>query len=210
MLIYLIRHGETVSNQEGRFQVPHTPLAPEGEIQAGKVAERLQNIDIQEIWTSPMRRAQHTAEIINQYHQVPIVEKTQLREVKRATSLEGKLRKDPDLQHLTEFTWEHSFDPFFKFEDMETFAELVARSREMLQDLEQHSQEKPKNWTIALTTPGITLSTILLCVLLGPEASPNQIRSSISRMKITNTGISVVQVFEGKWQLFTLNDFAHL
>jgi phosphoserine phosphatase len=65
MKLYLTRHGETEWNQlkkmQGRMD---SPLTSKGIQQAKALSERLQDVPIQRIYSSPSRRAVHTAEII--------------------------------------------------------------------------------------------------------------------------------------------------
>jgi phosphoserine phosphatase len=210
MFIYFVRHGQTPGNAERRHQTPSTPLSAEGEIQAGKVAERLKDLEINAIWTSPMRRAQHTAEIINQYHQLPIIEKPDLREVKRATVVEGKLYSDPSLEHLKKRMVEHEDDPFFKLEDGESFAELSERAKKVIQDLEKHAKGTSENEILCVTTHGLVLSTILANILVGKYGEPKHVLETLKHFRIENTGISIVSTHETIWKVITLNDFAHL
>jgi phosphoserine phosphatase len=210
MLIYFVRHGQTPSNAEKRFQTAETPLSAEGEIQANKIAERLKHLDIDEIWTSPMRRAQHTAEIINQYHQVPLTEKPELKELKRATVFEGKLVSDPSIQHIKDKILEKSEDPFFAYEDGESLAVLVDRAKRVISELEQYADQKNENNILCVTTHGIVLSTILTTILLGKYATPHHVRETLSHFRIENTGISIVSTHHDVWKILTLNDFAHL
>jgi 2,3-bisphosphoglycerate-dependent phosphoglycerate mutase len=64
MLIYLIRHGETASNAARILQTPEIPLSEHGLRQADRLARRLANAGITEIWSSDLRRAVMTAERI--------------------------------------------------------------------------------------------------------------------------------------------------
>jgi broad specificity phosphatase PhoE len=210
MLVYFVRHGQTPSNVEHRFQTAETPLSAEGEIQAGKVAERLKNVTIDQIWTSPMRRAQHTAEIINQYHHIPVIEKPELKEMKRASIFEGKLASDPSIQHIQNKIWEKVNDPFFSFEDGESFADLAKRAKQFIHELEEYAKQKDEQSVLCVTAHGIVLSTILTTVLLGKYATPHHIREALNHFKIENTGVSVISTHHETWRVVTLNDFAHL
>ncbi len=67
--IYLIRHGETVWNLEGRYQgKKNSPLTLKGESQAKanaiKLANNIVNFDEVKIYASPLGRARDTAFII--------------------------------------------------------------------------------------------------------------------------------------------------
>eukprot|EP00039_Didymoeca_costata_P029469 m.24770 g.24770 ORF g.24770 m.24770 type:complete len:113 (+) comp7643_c0_seq1:105-443(+) len=61
----IVRHGLTTWNAVGRVQGQiNTPLAPEGEEQAERVAEVLKNEDVDIVISSNLDRASHTADAI--------------------------------------------------------------------------------------------------------------------------------------------------
>lgn len=65
MAIYLIRHGETDWNRQGRFQgVEDIELNGTGVLQAKACAEALRALPVDKVVTSPLKRAKKTAEII--------------------------------------------------------------------------------------------------------------------------------------------------
>ena len=67
--LFLIRHGETIWNQNHRYQ-GHTdvPLSKTGEWQAGLVAKRLKDEPLDAVFSSDLSRARVTAEIIAREH----------------------------------------------------------------------------------------------------------------------------------------------
>lgn len=66
MKIYLIRHGQTTGDLENRYGGDYDDeLTQEGEIQAHKLADKLNNSGVQVILVSPKIRAQQTAKILN-------------------------------------------------------------------------------------------------------------------------------------------------
>ena len=70
--IYLVRHGETDWNNNGRFQGHiNISLNEEGKIQAQKAYERLKTIDFDLIYSSDLERAAETARIINAHREIP-------------------------------------------------------------------------------------------------------------------------------------------
>jgi probable phosphoglycerate mutase len=68
MLQFLLRHGESVSNVEGRVQgqldVDLTDLGVEQARRAGRFFASFEGPAIDEIWSSPLLRARRTAEIV--------------------------------------------------------------------------------------------------------------------------------------------------
>lgn len=73
-MIYFVRHGETEYNKQGRSQGrADIPLNKMGIFQAKQIAEKLKNINIDIIYSSPLSRAICTAQIINNYHNAKII-----------------------------------------------------------------------------------------------------------------------------------------
>jgi len=81
MKLILTRHGQTIENKEGKLQ-GHTPgtLTEEGIEQAQKLALRLKNEKIDEIYSSDLARSADTAKIIARFHDVPLNFVKELRE----------------------------------------------------------------------------------------------------------------------------------
>ena len=73
MELILIRHGETIWNKEGRVQgLSDIELSDVGLNQARKLALSIQDLNIKAIYSSPVKRAYQTAQIINEIHNAPI------------------------------------------------------------------------------------------------------------------------------------------
>jgi broad specificity phosphatase PhoE len=64
MIIYLVRHAETVLNASRVVQPANTALSELGRLQAGRLAERLADVGIVGIRSSDLPRATETAEAI--------------------------------------------------------------------------------------------------------------------------------------------------
>jgi broad specificity phosphatase PhoE len=79
--LYLVRHGQTVANAERRFQGHKDfPLSDFGKEQVQRVADRLQDVPLDFIYTSDLGRAITTAEAIAQRHSKPVVQNPIFRE----------------------------------------------------------------------------------------------------------------------------------
>ena len=66
MKLYVIRHGQTNMNVQGRINsLNNEDLTEEGERQAKALSKSFYDIDYDFIISSPLIRAQHTAKIIN-------------------------------------------------------------------------------------------------------------------------------------------------
>ncbi|WP_371803019.1 histidine phosphatase family protein [Candidatus Lokiarchaeum ossiferum] len=81
MNIYLIRHGETDWNKQGKIQ-GHMDIAlnQKGRLQAKILASKFKNIKIDRIYTSDLLRASQTAEIINKTTKSLLIADERLRE----------------------------------------------------------------------------------------------------------------------------------
>lgn len=81
--LYLIRHGENKANITLEFssrKVDYS-LTPKGVLQARQTAELFRGKKIDEIYSSPLKRAVETAEIIGEQIRVPVVIKENFREI---------------------------------------------------------------------------------------------------------------------------------
>jgi broad specificity phosphatase PhoE len=80
-LLYLVRHGETDWNVEGRWQgQTDVPLNQNGLAQATQVAELLLDVQIEAIYASDLRRTLDTARAIGEREGLPVIPDERLRE----------------------------------------------------------------------------------------------------------------------------------
>jgi broad specificity phosphatase PhoE len=92
--VYLVRHGETDWNLESRMQGTNDiPLNHTGEAQASALAAALSGLEVEVIFSSPMKRAAKTAKILSRQWNVPVIFNANLRE-KNFGEAEGLLRDE--------------------------------------------------------------------------------------------------------------------
>ena len=132
MSLWLARHGETAENADGRILGRRDPpLSPAGVAQAEGLAGRLRDVGIVAMWTSPLRRARETAEVVARVVGVEPVVLDDLVESDRG-DWEGRriaelADESPDM--LAAFI---AGDPSFRFPGGESLAEQRARTRSAL------------------------------------------------------------------------------
>ena len=97
-MIYIVRHGQTDWNLEGRYAGRIDILLNSmGIEQANKIKEELKNIKFDKVFSSPLKRAYETAQIISNNE---IIEDDRL--IERSNGdLEGKLKTD--ITHKVDF-----------------------------------------------------------------------------------------------------------
>ncbi len=104
MRLIVVRHGETLYNVQGRFTGQmDIPLSALGERQAAALGKRLAAEPLAAIAASDLQRARVTAQAITRYHELPVQE-------------------DADLREMTFGAWEGS-----------TYDEIVARDADLVQ-----------------------------------------------------------------------------
>jgi broad specificity phosphatase PhoE len=80
--LLLVRHGETDWNRDGRYQGhADPPLNEVGREQARELARKLGAHEFDVVYTSDLRRASETAEIIVRGREVPLLPEPGLREI---------------------------------------------------------------------------------------------------------------------------------
>lgn len=161
MLLYIIRHGETQWNVEGRLQGQSETHLNENGIRLAKVtAEGLRDIPFDLGITSPLERARMTAQIILGDRNVPLYEDDRIQELSFG-SWEGLGCRKENYQIPSEH-----FDDFYKdplhfqpAEDGETIMHLCERTREFYQELIRREEYQDK--TILIASHGCATRAIL-------------------------------------------------
>ncbi len=79
---FLIRHGQTLWNKEGRYQGDHDiGLTREGIRQAESAAKYLSRVNLSNIYSSPLKRAADTANIIGESKGLKVIVRENLKEI---------------------------------------------------------------------------------------------------------------------------------
>ena len=100
--LILIRHGETEWNVEGRYQgQADPPLNQNGILQAHALANKISSIHLDFIYSSPLKRARQTAEILIEYLEIPLILESRFMEIDQGewqTKLRSEIESSyPDL-----------------------------------------------------------------------------------------------------------------
>jgi broad specificity phosphatase PhoE len=197
--LYLVRHGETVHNLEGRIQ-GHTdsPLTPLGIRQAKAAAARLASEKFDAIYSSDLGRAISTAEIISAPHNLPIqttvlIREAYLGEVQGLTRMEFE-EKYPENYRKWREDSVHCRPP-----EAETLENLISRCGDFLREL---SEKYNSNERVLAVVHGGSLRG-LIC------AACNQDPEFFRYIHMSNASISILEL-SNRPALWLLNDTCHL
>lgn len=139
-MLYLLRHGETIWNTQGRFQGQlDSPLTPNGIAQADLIGRRLAeeiapDVDRYDLQVSPLGRARQTAKFIT--GSIPLTMKAEPRLMEVTVgSWDGMTLYEIDQEYPGALNGTNAFDWYFRSPDGETFDQVCARAASWLADI---------------------------------------------------------------------------
>lgn len=196
----LVRHGETAWNHERRIQGQRDiPLNPLGRHQAQAVALWLAREPVDALYSSDLARAWQTAERIAQATGLACRALPQLRE-RRYGVFEGLTYAEAEAHFPQLYQRLHARDP-----DLQPLAggeSLVALYLRVSAALQQMAARHPGQTVVAVTHGGV-LDIANRLVRHLPLSAPRD-------FAIPNAGLNWLTLREGKWQIESWADVAHL
>lgn len=209
MRLYIVRHGVTELNQSNVRQSRDGYLSEEGIGQARAVAEKLSELVIDSIFTSPFPRARQTADIISaKVKQLLVQESEYLGEVRLPSELIGQPKNDPRSERILKSIEEHYDDSGWRHSDEETFDEFVGRAHTVLEYIAKTGFEN-----VVVVSHERFIRVLVGVMLLGKSFTPQVFREVRHNLYISNTGVTIcdlVQQDTHAWRLITLNDHSHI
>jgi broad specificity phosphatase PhoE len=206
MRLLLIRHGESIANAEGRLQ-GHLDvlLSDRGRRQADCLGEKLAPLGVEALYSSPLRRAAETAEIIGARLGLPVQEREPLME-RNVGVLEG-LTRDEIIAKFPRYMPARTELRQIEIEGFEQDEAFASRVRDILGSIiEAHAGQ-----TVAVVTHGGIIFSFCRQSLQMPTVRPGP-------FAIDNASITSFDIRDGdgvapgrpRVQLITLNDTCHL
>ncbi len=196
MLFYLIRHGESLSNAEGRIQgQSDVALSPFGIQQSEAIADALANQKIDAIYSSPLRRAMQTAQPLARQLKLTIRSDDRLKEI-HAGIFQGLLWSEIQQRYPAEAKpWiEQQAD--FVISGGESRRALMVRGQAVFAEIRQ----QPLRSVAVFSHGGLLAATLKALLEVPAENNPfGLFNGSISRMQ-----------WDSRVQLLTLNELDHL
>lgn len=159
LTVFLVRHGESVWNVEGRLQgqTVHVPLTALGKQQAGQTAVRLASSGAQLVVSSDLLRAVETAHTIATSLSIPLRLESDLRE-QALGIFENRLAADVH-RETTPSDWT---DPLWRPPGGESLQDVYVRLEHVFQKIQQKQSQN----RVIVVTHGDT-ARIALALLRG-------------------------------------------
>lgn len=195
MRLLLVRHGETEWNREGRYQ-GHTDveLSTTGLWQAERLCDRLAEQRIDAVYSSDLKRALQTAQIITSKHNLAVIPCKELREIDFG-ELEG-MTFDEIQRHYPDWGGMSSDVSLPRGENL---SQLTARIELFVSRLVEHSGDR----IVLVVAHGGSLQ-VLVCILLGIGIEHWR------QICLDSASLSAVESYREQAVLSLLNDTCHL
>lgn len=164
MKLYAMRHGETDWNVQVRLQgCADVPLNEKGKKLAKVTGETLKNTKFDAVFSSPLSRAVETAKLVLGNQNVPIVTDDRIKEIsfgewegRRSQKEYGEIPQEM----LNNFF--HAPEKYVAPPKGETFAEILARTKDFYEELIQKKEYENSN--ILISSHGAAVRALLQCV----------------------------------------------
>jgi broad specificity phosphatase PhoE len=196
MIFYLIRHGESLYNAEGRIQgQSDVALSPLGLLQAQAIAEALADDAIDAIFASPLRRAWQTAEPIAARLGLAIHCDDRLKEI-HAGIFQGHLWSEIESKFEDAARLWREQQPDFVIPGGESRRTLMERGRAAFESMRETPFRR-----IAVISHGGLLAAALKALL--------HIPAELNPFSLYNASISVL-AWSDRIKLLSINQLEHL
>jgi broad specificity phosphatase PhoE len=197
--IYLIRHGQTDWNVEGRWQGSlDVPLGDIGHKQAGALTMHLQDRRIKSIYSSDLSRALATAEPLAKLKGLPIHRDARLRELNLGV-FQGLTHDEIRMKYPDEEKGMEADYMDYVVPEGESRRAMQARAYDVWQEIVTHEPNEP----IAIFSHGGTIRLLLMKLFPGEM-------ERLTKVRITNTCVTTIDVDGEDLRLVDLANAAHL
>ncbi len=207
MKLFLVRHGETMGNIGNLYQTADTPLSPEGENQAKKVADRFKGASIDLIYSSTHVRAQETSKLISKETGAKIEPWEKLMEIRRPKEVRGKRVDDHDVEKIMQEVTANFANPNWKYSDEENFFDLEARANLVL----DHLLKNHRGQAVICVSHGTFIKFLASKAIFRNKLTPEIFNLFRHNVWSANTGVTKLEYTEKYgWRLSYWNDVTHI
>lgn len=157
LTLYITRHAETVWNTQKRMQGwSDSDLTENGISNAVSLGDRMKEIKLDVIYTSPSKRTITTANLIKGEREIPIILDENLREINMGL-WEGQTLSDIEQKYPIEYDAFWNTPHLYKTLNGESFAMLHKRVLNAINSI----QDKHSSGNILIVTHSVVIKTLL-------------------------------------------------
>lgn len=197
--VFLVRHAQTRWNVTGRYMGwIDEGLSDEGLWQAEQLSRRLKNWSIDSAYSSPLKRAYETAQIIAKPHALQVCTMHELGEI-RIGYWEGMYRDDVKSQYPEIWQAWRSDPSTVQMPNGENMSQVQERAVAAFQDI---IGANIGHQVLIVTHEVIVKLLIAYCLDINI--------SMYRRFEIANASLTIVQLIGNRYHLSSLNDTGHL
>lgn len=197
--IFLIRHGETVWNTKKLIQGQlDSPLTDNGIRQSNLLSKRIKKINPDIIYTSDLKRAIDTANIINQHINKDVIKISGVRE-RHWGVFQGADWPKVKKFFPTQYKYYKNDSKNYTIPNGESYNQVAKRTMDSLSDIIKNH----RNQKIVVVTHGGVISPLIRNLLSIPYKTHR-------KFMISNTSITKLLYNEFGFSILSLGDIAHL
>jgi len=193
--IIFLRHGQAKNNIERILtgRTPGVPLTETGIIQAEKAAKFLEHMNISAIYSSPIERAKHTAEIVGKHNSIDVTIDDRLIELDMG-KFTGVPYDEIFTSHGNVFMKFYNGELEIAHNGVETFSEVKKR----ILGIVDHVIENHPNENVVLVTHMDPIKAMLSTVV---ELTP----TNLFELVIANASLNIFREHKRKFSISGLN-----
>jgi len=201
MRLFLVRHGETAWNRDRRIQGArsNTPLNETGYEQADRLAAVLKKQGLDAVYSSPLKRAVDTAEVIAKECKVPLVVVPEFREID-AGELDGLSTLEMGNHYATFWADWSKGDPSTRLPNGESLEELQKRAWWAMERI----LEKHVDGGVVSVVAHMFTNMVIIARALDLDLR------NVLHLRQDSAAISVIEFSARRHVLALLNDTCHL
>ncbi|MDO8641275.1 MAG: histidine phosphatase family protein [Nitrosarchaeum sp.] len=193
--IIFLRHGQAKNNIERILtgRTPGVPLTEEGINQAEKAAKFLEHMNISAIYSSPIERARHTAEIVGKHNSLDVTIDDRLIELDMG-KFTGVPYDEIFTSHGNVFMKFYNGELEIAHNGVETFSEVKKR----ILGIVDHVIEKHPDQNVVLVTHMDPIKAMLSTVV---DLTP----TNLFELIIANASLNIFREYKRKFSISGLN-----
>lgn len=193
--VIFLRHGQAKNNLERILtgRTPNVPLTEKGIEQAENIAKFLEQMSISAIYSSPIERAKHTAEIVAKHNSLDVTIDDRLIELDMG-KFTGVSYDDIFTSHGNVFMKFYNGELEIAHNGVETFSEVKKR----ILSIVEHVVENHPDQNVVLVTHMDPIKAMLSTVV---DLSP----TNLFELIIANASLNIFREYDRKFSIAGIN-----